>query len=151
VPLTLVVDPDSRFLSKLRPATESAGYGIIARTEFISARRDLQVRLPAALVANVRLASFNGIHLAYVAKQARPDTRAMVYDVQVDRVLASEARRAGAFFERQTFVPYSLERFLTASLPTSDRRDVVTIDRRGLFRGGRRTTDVDVLRAAYTD
>ncbi len=97
------------------------------------------------LIANVRLGAFNGIHLAYLAKINNPKTRVMIYG-QDDRMLAGEVQSAGAFYERSDCVRYALAAFLQASLPDRDRRDVTFTDRRQIFRGGRRTTDLQNLR-----
>jgi hypothetical protein len=70
----------------------------------------------------------------------------MVYG-EDDRMLAGEIQTAGAFYERVEFVPYALAGFLIGALPVRDRRDVGFVDRRRLFRGGRRTTDVALLHA----
>jgi hypothetical protein len=60
-------------------------------------------------------------------------------------MLASEIQSAGAFYERPEFVIFALGNFLQASLPERDRRSVSILDRRAIFRGGRRTTDTPVL------
>jgi hypothetical protein len=60
-------------------------------------------------------------------------------------MLAQEAQAAGAFYERQEFVLRAVPSLLQAQLPHQDRRDPETVDRRALFRGGRRSTDVGPL------
>ena len=140
----LVVDPDPLFVSQLAPIITASGYRCIPVTEFAAARLELYVRGPEVLVANVRLGAFNGIHLAYLAKINKPNTRVMVYG-ENDHLLASEIQTAGAFYERVEFVPYALTGFLMGTLPVRDRRDVILSDRRNVFRGGRRTTDLPVL------
>ena len=99
-------------------------------------------------MANVRLAAFNGIHLAYLAKMGPRPTRVMVYAGDHDRLLAAEVRAAGAFYERQDFVAFALTTFLVAELPEYDRRIAVAGERRTVFRGGRRTTDIPALHGA---
>jgi DNA-binding NtrC family response regulator len=142
----LVVDPDPIFVSQLAPIITSSSYRCIAVTEFAAARLELYMRSPDVLLANLRLGAFNGIHLAYLAKINRPATRVMVYG-ENDRMLASEIQKAGAFYERVEFVPYALTSFLMGILPARDRRDVIANDRRQVFRGGRRTTDLLILHA----
>lgn len=131
-------------MSQLAPIITSSGYRHIPVTEFAAARLELYVHSPSVLVANVRLGAFNGIHLAYLAKINKPDTRVMVYG-ENDHLLASEIQSAGGFYERMEFVPYALSGFLMGALPGRDRRDVGVGDRRHLFRGGRRTTDLPTL------
>ena len=140
----LVVDPDPVFVSELAPIITALGYRCIPVTEFAAARLELYMRSPDVLLANVRLGAFNGIHLAYLAKINRPETRVMVYG-QNDRLLAGEIQAAGAFYEREEFVPYALTAFLSGVLPSRDRRGVEVTDRRLAFRGGRRTTDLPIL------
>jgi DNA-binding NtrC family response regulator len=140
----LVVDPDPVFVSQLAPIITSSGYRCIPVTEFAAARLELYMRSPDVLLTNVRLGAFNGIHLAYLAKINRPATRVMVYG-ENDHVLAGEIQKAGAFYERVEFVPYALTSFLAGVLPARDRRDVIASDRRHIFRGGRRTTDLPIL------
>jgi len=100
------------------------------------------------VIANVRLDSFNGIYLAYLAKLARPDARVLIYSDRNEPVLGREAQSAGAFYERRAFITAGLARFLDASLPAADRREAGTIDRRTAFRGGRRASDVATVRGA---
>jgi hypothetical protein len=144
--LALIVDPDSHFLPRLGKVAEEAGWSLVERTTFASARQDLEARHPGAVVTNVRLGMFNGVHLAYLAKLTVPDARTIVYAEVDDPVLAAEAQRASAFYERRESLMYALPSYLQADLPAEDRRSVFTVDRRQLFRGGRRVTDQAALR-----
>jgi DNA-binding NtrC family response regulator len=139
--IALLVDLDPIFLSELAPIVTASGLRVIALSDFAAARHELYSHRPHVLVANVRLGAFNGIHLAYLAKINNPHTRVMIYG-QDDRILAGDVQSAGAFYERREFVRYSLAAFLRAALPARDRRDVRVGDRRHMFRGGRRTTDL---------
>ena len=147
-PLVLIVDPDELFLARLRSVARSIGYEAVCETEFASARQCLVASKPAVVVANIRLKAFNGIHLAYLAKAGDLDTSVILYDSGYDLVLAREAQRAHAFYERQQGIPLSLRNYLAARLPSRDRRSPQTLDRRTAFRGGRRATDVEGLHAA---
>jgi DNA-binding NtrC family response regulator len=144
-PTALIVDEDPFVIERLRPIAESAGYSVSGHMRFDTARRQLRRGQTSAVVANVRLAAFNGIHLAYLAKTADSNVRALVYANPHDPVLAREAQRVNAFYEHQAFLPYSLKGFLEAGLPTSDRRNASRLNRRTVFRSGRRATDVAVL------
>ena len=141
----LVVDVDPIFVSELAPIITSCGFRVLPLREFAAARHELNVHRPDVLIANVRLGAFNGIHLAYLAKINNPETRVMIYG-QDDRLLAGEVQSAGAFYQRSDCVRYALAAFLQASLPARDRRDVTFTDRRRIFRGGRRATDLQSLR-----
>jgi DNA-binding NtrC family response regulator len=146
--ITLVVDIDAVFLSMLQPIVEAVGSRFVGATDFAVARQQLRELAPDVVITNLRLASFNGIHLALLAKVARPETRVLVYSAHHDRALAREARSAGAFYERREFLPYSIQQFLIAPLPHVDRRDTDVVDRRAVFRGGRRASDIGALRGA---
>jgi len=143
--VALVVDTDIAVAAELRAAIEAVGQPTIAVSDFHAARRELRTRDLNAVVANLRLGPFNGIHLAYAVKHAHPDTRVIIYAEHHDQLLAREAQRAGAFYERLALVPYVIGRFLGAALPTADRRDTTSPDRRTWFRGGRRSSDMSSL------
>jgi DNA-binding NtrC family response regulator len=145
----VIVDHDPALVSRLAPLINGAGYETIVCTRFEGARTLLHSgRSIGVLISNLRLGEFNGIHLVYLAKLGAADTRALIYAGAHDPWLAREAQRAGAFYQRQAFLMFSLVNFLNAALPTSDRRSVNGIDRRTSFRGGRRTTDVASLHFA---
>ena len=142
----LVVDLDPIFVSDLAPIVTASGFRVLPLSDFAAARHELYACRPEVLVANLRLGAFNGIHLAYLAKINKPDTRAMIYGDE-DRLLAGEVQSAGAFWVRTSLVRFALGAFLHAALPVRDRRDVNVVDRRLLYRGGRRTTDLQLSAA----
>jgi DNA-binding NarL/FixJ family response regulator len=108
-------------------------------SEFSEARRRLLTSPPDVLVTNLRLQSYNGLHLALLA--AMTSTRCLVYSDSDDLILAREVQRLGAFYERSSRLPFVLPAFIKSRLPERDRRDVQVLDRRLVSRGGRRTTD----------
>jgi len=148
--LALIVDTNTRFLPRLGQAVERAGWDSVAQTTFAGARRVLAAKRPSAVVANIKLGMFNGVHLAYLTKLSLPRTRTIVYSDVRDPLLGVEAQRASAFYERSDFVMYSLPSYLRSRLPPRDRRSVWNVDRRNVFRGGRRVTDQPLLRATPT-
>jgi hypothetical protein len=113
---------------------------IIAIADFVTARRMLLDNPPALVVSNLRLASYNGIHLALIASAVR--TPCLIYARPHDVFLAREAQLAGAFYARFEQLPFLIPSFLRPVLPSRDRRDPAVIDRRTAARGGRRSTDV---------
>jgi hypothetical protein len=136
------VDPDIKVVSRLRAIAENTNYRVFGCEGFEDARDELRRgRAISALIANVRLGEYNGIHLVYLGKVHHPGLRALVYARPHDAMLAREAQRAAAFYQRQGLMP-SLGSFLRAGLPSQDGRNVSDMDRRAAFRGGRRTTDV---------
>ena len=142
------METDTAFATELHAVVHRAAYEVIVHTQFDAARRQLAVQVPALLIANVRLESFNGIHLVYLARSSGLSVRVIIYARQHDRVLAREAQRAGAFYERQFLLPHSVQRLIGAELPPLDRREADFVDRRTMFRGGRRVTDLPSLHLA---
>lgn len=114
--------------------------------EFHGAKTRLLAFPPDVLVTNLRLHAYNGLHLVLLA--SKPSTRCLVYAEPDDLVLAREAQRLGAFYERASGLPLVLPAFFNAILPDGDRRDVATLDRRLAFRGSRRRADVSHARGA---
>jgi hypothetical protein len=110
---------------------------------FQEARQRLLAKPPFALVTNLRLQAYNGVHLALLA--AMTSTRCLVYADWLDLVLAREVQRLGAFYERSSRLLVALPAFIEGNLPGRDRRDVRVVDRRRVPRGGRRTTDRGLL------
>jgi DNA-binding NtrC family response regulator len=144
--LLLIVDLYPTFGFRLETIARSAGWDVIVRQSFVEARQDIAAFAPAMLVTALRLGDFNGIHLVHLSKLANPRAPCVVYgEAEGDVELGREAQRAGAFYERRSRLPFALRRYLTADLPTQDRRDIRRPDRRTEFRGGRRSTDLAVL------
>ncbi|HYS27589.1 MAG TPA: hypothetical protein VEP46_18395 [Vicinamibacterales bacterium] len=106
--------------------------------DFGAARDRLLNQPPDILVTNVRLQEYNGLHLVHLST---PHTRCIVYSAHDDLVLAREVQAAGAFYERSMRLSRSLAGYVHGNLPTHDRREVATIDRRHFPRGGRRSVD----------
>ena len=145
-PVVLIVDPDPRILPVWSKLAIDAGWSPVVETTFVAARRELEARRPAALVAKVRLGMFNAIQLAYLTKLKTPSARVVLYGDDNDAPLGAEVQAAGGFYERVEFLEHSLMSYLRSPLPDKDRRNVWTIDRRNVFRGGRRVTDAAVVR-----
>ena len=138
----LLVEGDRDRLHGLQRILATRGQ-VDAYETFAHARRRLLLCRPPPqlLVTNGRLGPYNGIHLAYLAATLALPTRVVVYDSADRLTLAREAQRAGAFFVRGSHLTAALPRYLEADLPTWDRRNVGSPNRRQVFRGGRRATD----------
>jgi DNA-binding response OmpR family regulator len=154
----LIVEPYESFASQLAVISRDAGWEPTLCQTFETARRQLEQEPPDLLVTNVRLELFNGIQLCYLVKRADPKTPVVVYASEKDQALSADVQQANGFFERQAFIPHSLQAFLVAiaksrpewghpvtPLPEQDRRNPLVLDRRSVFRGGRRATDLAVL------
>jgi two-component system nitrogen regulation response regulator GlnG len=109
--------------------------------DFPAARRRLIDEAPDLLVTNLRLGAYNGLHLVHLASTAGSSTRSIVYSTHSDFPLIEEAQRIGAFFERPQRLASALPAYVRSLLPDRDRRSPRHVDRRQLFRGGRRAAD----------
>jgi DNA-binding NtrC family response regulator len=137
----LLVDPDSAVRQRLRSAAGRFRH-IDDDSAFPVARAHLFSSPYDWVVTNIRLASYNGLHLVHLAAAAGLPARFVVYSDARDIALAREAQRAGAFYESRDRVHRALAVFLQGTLPPQDRRDAEVRDRRRfMFRGGCRCTD----------
>lgn len=141
-PLVFIVDPDLDCVSRLAAIAEASGWSVAAESTFDNARSAICERAPSVVITNMRLGAFNGIHLAYITKQANPNATVVVYSDTEDPVLAREVRSANAVYEQLARLLHSLPLHLGAEPPPQNRRRLATSDRRRRSRGGRRTTDL---------
>ena len=72
-----------------------AGHEVVVRTDFASAREELDQQPPDILVAQVRLGAFNGLHLAIRAHGRGLPTQTILIG-EPDAVLEDEARQQHA-------------------------------------------------------
>jgi len=140
----LLVEPNAAVASDLRHALMLVA-SVEACPDFAGARTRLLTDDYDFLVTNLRLRAFNGVHLVYLAKSSGVTTRSIVYTERREAALAREAQAAGAFYELRDRLPYVICSYVKATLPSADRRDPAQRDRRQMFRGGRRSTDVSAL------
>lgn len=148
--VALIVDPDSHVSSALGDIVARVGWTPLVETTFVGARREIETKRPGALVAKVKLGMFNAIQLAYLTKMKSPGARAILYGDEADAVLGAEVQAASGFYERTQLVRHSLTSYLGSQLPERDRRNVLAIDRRNGFRGGRRATDAHIVRRSLS-
>src|SRR5262245_28808705 len=95
----LIVDDDQQVSDLLARWLERAGYEVSTYLDFEGARRRiLDENGPPVLVVDVRLEGYNGIHLAILARQLRPDSRVVVLTGWDDPVLRREASACGAAY-----------------------------------------------------
>jgi DNA-binding NtrC family response regulator len=135
-PRVLIVEPDAG--QRLLLARSIRDLAVVeACTDFFGARDRLAKHSPDFLVANLRLRNVSGLHLLYLAAFR---SRAIVYMDDADRALLLEAQRLGAFVESARRLPFSLPSYLSAPLPTRDRRDPTRLDES--MPGGRRASDI---------
>lgn len=138
----LIVEPDVRVGRKLRAICAAASITTLCQ-DFEGGRTALEQDPPTLLITNLRLESYNGLHLVLLNQTMKSRARCIVHTDRPDFLLAAEALMMGAFFERTERLYYSVIGYLWGALPAADRRDPARLDRRTSFRGGRRASDVD--------
>jgi DNA-binding NtrC family response regulator len=142
-PVVLLVEPNPAVADMIEESITSMAQVYFHR-EFEAARRQLGAQRFDYVVSNLRLRSFNGLHLVYAVNAVAP-TRCIIYTESREPALAQDVRRAGAFYEVVDRLPVTLTAYLSGNLPPSDRRDPGIPDRRTPFRGGRRIWDRQLL------
>lgn len=95
--LVLVVDHDPAALAVTARSLEAVGCDVDATTSFTDARRLLLDR-PDAVVADVRLGEFNGLHLAMLARHADPDVQIVITARREDSAMQPDAEALEATF-----------------------------------------------------
>lgn len=98
VPAIVFVDEHPLPLRALCELLRSRGMEVLQFVDFESARHYLCGNAPAALVSDLRLGAFNGLHLVLLAKRWSPGIPAFVYSTADDWALRDEADRCGAVF-----------------------------------------------------
>lgn len=94
----LVVSHDRTALALVKRWMREEHHRVVACSSFVSARRFLSKRVPAALITDLQLGPYNGLQLVYLARDKRPTTVVVVVAESEDSVLRTEAARAGALF-----------------------------------------------------
>lgn len=117
----VLVDDNEALLSGVSELLRQQDLEVFAFTDFESARHHLHHHQPSALVTDVRLGAFNGLHLVLLAKQWAPNVAAFVYSAHADPIIRDEALRAGAEYVAKddivsVLVPHLLQKL---SMPTN--------------------------------
>jgi DNA-binding response OmpR family regulator len=94
----LVVDDDKQVLSLVGRWLKNAGYEVSTCDDFGAAKQRVRDGGSEVLIVDVRLQGFNGIHLAILARELRPETRIVVLSGWDDAVLRQEANACGATY-----------------------------------------------------
>jgi CheY-like chemotaxis protein len=103
----LIVDPvlsDALFLVSV---VSALGFRVTVADTFADALERLRAH-PALLIAAIRLAEYNGLHLVLRGKSARPALPALVTSTVPDPVLQLEAEQLGATFVLKPIGPEEL-------------------------------------------
>ena len=139
-PTALLVEPSDLLRRRLQRAAEPIA-DVEEHRGFETARSRCQTGTFSFLITNIRLGSYNGLHLAYLCLSRQLPPRLIVYSQTREPGLAQEVHRAGAFYEVGDCLAVTLSAYMTGALPDRDRRSPIAIDRRVQFRGGRRCWD----------
>lgn len=94
----LVVDADPEALNATASMLAGAGYLVTVTTSFEAAKQRLMLAPPDLLIADVRLGSYNGLHLVHRARVGHPEMPAIITDIKPDPTLKEEAARAKAAY-----------------------------------------------------
>ena len=94
----LLVDDDLSLLGALSRFLSDNGFQVVPCSSFEDAKREIATHCPDIVITDVRLGAFNGLQLALLARDVRPDTRLVVFSGFDDPVLKEEARRIGAVY-----------------------------------------------------
>jgi ActR/RegA family two-component response regulator len=97
-PTVLVVDDNLSFATELGNRLRRHNVRAVVCRDFESAREYLARESPQALVTQLRLGAFNGLHLVLIAKQRAPGIAAFVYSTYDDPVLRADAVGCGAIY-----------------------------------------------------
>jgi two-component system response regulator CpxR len=93
VPSLLLIDDDRPLLKALARFLADQGYEVVACDTFESGKQALLERRPDILVTDIRLGAFNGLQLAMLGRDVRPDARIVVFSGYDDPVLMEDTRR----------------------------------------------------------
>ena len=104
VPFVLVVD-DSSARSEIVKTLRGGGYRVTSAGTFEQATNIIAITTPDALITELRLGAFNGLHLVIRSRARNPDTVAIIHTAFPDPVLEAEARRLGAEFLARPVAP----------------------------------------------
>ena len=133
----LVVEPNAGRRLALQRALSSVA-DVATCGDFVTARQCFREATPDLLITNLRLDTYNGLHLV---AHAAPPTRAVVYMDPPDPGLLRVAQAAGAFVEAPQRLVAAAVSYIGAGLPPQDRRAVNMSDGRYSMPRSRRASD----------
>ena len=96
--LVILVNADRRALRHTEALLSEAGHLVAPFWSFVEAKKVLDSVIPDLLVADIRLAAFNGLHLAIRSRHEHPDVPVIITHAQQDPVVEAQAGQYGAQF-----------------------------------------------------
>jgi DNA-binding NtrC family response regulator len=94
----LVVDDDRQVLKYLTEQLQEAGFDTVACERYQDAKALLSISRPDLLLTDIRLGAYNGLQLAFFARDHHPRLPVVVLTGYEDPTLRDEANRSGAHF-----------------------------------------------------
>ena len=119
-PIVVLAEDDRAALDGLSQWLAGEGFAVLACATFGEARAQLATRRVAALLTDIRLAEFNGLHLVQLALTLHPRARLVVFSGHSDDVLQAEAQGVGALWLLKPLDLEALRQHLADLLPAPD-------------------------------
>jgi two-component system, response regulator RegA len=116
-PILVLAEDDRAALDGLSQWLAGEGFAVLPCATFGEARAQLVTRRVAALLTDVRLAEFNGLHLVQLALTLHPRARLVVFSGHSDDVLQAEAQSVGALWLLKPLDLEALRQHLADLLP----------------------------------
>jgi CheY-like chemotaxis protein len=101
----LVIDDDEHALDGLAELLRNEGYDVTPTASYEEAKTLLAMRGFDLLVTDVRLRSYNGLHLVKKTRAESPDIGIIIMTAYEDALMELEARRYNAQFVRKPVKP----------------------------------------------
>ena len=114
----LVVDANPTDRSHTVMLLEGAGYKVASVPGFDEAKQFLAAEVPDLLITDLRLGSYNGLHLILRSRRDHPGMAALVVSRYPDPVLEAEALRQNARFLLKPLADEQLLEAIIGVLPT---------------------------------
>jgi DNA-binding NtrC family response regulator len=109
----MIVDDDVELLTAIGSLVASWGHTVVPFNKFDDARDRLLAGVDAdTMLVDVRIGSFNGLHLIHLARKLNPGMTVIAMTGFDDPVLRAEAEKVGATFLLKPVAPQELQKRL---------------------------------------
>jgi DNA-binding response OmpR family regulator len=112
----LVLDDDPHALDGIAELLRDGGYEVTPVADYLAAKQQLHENRFDLLVSDVRVRSFNGLHLVMQCRREHPDMALMIMTGYDDALMQIEAGRYNAAFVRKPIEPTEFLRSVTTCL-----------------------------------
>ena len=119
-PIVVVAEDDPSALDGLSEWLAGEGFTVLSCATFVEARAQLATRRVAALLTDIRLAEYNGLHLVQLARSQHPRAALVVFSGHIDDVLQAQARSLGALWLLKPLDLAAVRAHLRDILPGND-------------------------------